>query len=199
MRARVGPTLSPLLCTVLLGWAPAPAVACTCADRTVEQTFAAADAVFEGRVISVEASASGLRATLAVVQTWKGADHERVRVLTPAGEALCGVSFAPQTSWLVYANELPGGELETGICLRTRPIEEAAIDVAVFGAGVVPVDVGPEDEVEPRPTEPPARGGCASCSAAGRRSRGGWPGALVLAGLALGRRRNYGCAPRFQR
>ncbi|MBZ0119375.1 MAG: hypothetical protein K8H88_20470, partial [Sandaracinaceae bacterium] len=149
MRARVGPT-SLLLYTVLLGWAPAPAAACTCADRTVEQTFAAADAVFEGRVISVEASASGLRATLAVVQTWKGADHERVVVLTPAGEALCGVSFAPQTSWLVYANELPGGELETGICLRTRPIEEAANDVAVFGAGVVPVDVGPEDEVEPR-------------------------------------------------
>jgi hypothetical protein len=165
------------------------------------QAYAEHDAVFEGRVLEVEApdDPSGpLRATLVVVQHWKGIEQERVVVTTPAVGSLCGVPFAPETSWLVYADR-EGGALSTGLCSRTRPVVEAEEDRAFLGAGVVPVEITEADEVEapeeseaeePERPSPPARGGCASCAVgAPRAPRAGGALLALLLGLGLAARR----------
>jgi len=147
--------------TILL--AADPARACSCVAIDAEAAFDRSDAVFEGRVLEVERAAGARRVTLAVVQQWKGITSERVVVETAADSAACGVAFEADTSWLVYA-ERDGDRLRTGLCSRTARIEDAQADLAVLGAGVVPVEIGPDDGVEEEPTAAPARGGCASCS-----------------------------------
>lgn len=190
MHARVRAPLT-LTAALLLVLAPARALACSCMAMDVEAAFSRADAVFEGRVVEVERGSdpsAPVRVTMEVVQHWKGVESERVVVETAADSAMCGVAFAPQTSWLVYASR-EGGALSAGLCSRTARIEEAAEDLAELGAGVVPVDIGEDDEVEePASRERPARGGCASCAVA---RRGVDPPALaaLLAALALLARR----------
>ena len=156
-------------------------------ETDVGTAFERADAVFEGRVLDVQAGAdpsTPTHVTLEVVQQWKGVDRERVELETPASSASCGVAFEVGTSWLVYAERVDGA-LHAGLCSRTKRIEEAQEDLAELGAGVVPVDVGDTDGVEARQTEPPARGGCASCSVTSKTA--GLPtGGLVMAALMLG-------------
>lgn len=169
---------------LLAGLAPGSASACSCVEVSAADSFAAHAAVFEGRVIEVRrpADPSGaLVAVMEVVQHWKGITTERVEVSTPAASSMCGIAFEPETSWLVYA-DAAGDGFTTGLCDRTRRIEDAAEDVAAHGAGVVPVEVTEEDEVEAaeEPDEPPARGGCGSCAGA----PGGSSGALALLALA---------------
>lgn len=165
--------------------------ACSCMAIDPATAFRQADAVLEGRVSQVEpVGQRALRVTLEVVQSWKGVDAEEVVVETASNSAACGVSFAVATSWLVYATR-DGDVLRAGLCSRTARIEDAQDDLAALGAGVVPVDVGPDDEVEAdAPDEPPARGGCASCSVSSRRLDGPALGAsaLVLVLAALRRR-----------
>lgn len=187
LRVRATASLS-LLVGVVASTVPAPARACSCAhDAPVRlpahRAFARSDAVFEGRVVDVEYGPEGdRRATLDVVQQWKGVDHERV-VVTTSERMRCGIPFAVGTSWLVYARRI-GDELTTGSCWRTRPVEEAQEDLAALGAGVVPVDITDADEVEePAPARAPAHGGCASCAVGASRVRppaGVLPSALWL-------------------
>lgn len=170
-------TLS-LLALLHLG-AHARARACSCADLTPEQAAAQADAIFEGRVQRVERQGGERVAQLRVTRAWKGVTTEEVTVRTADSSAACGVSFEPDTYWLVYAEERAGG-LRTGLCTRTRPADDAEADLAALGAGVTPVDplgdapIDEEGEAEdaageeaepPRAAPPASRSGCASCSA----------------------------------
>ena len=171
---------------ILAGLAPGSASACSCVAVSAADSFAAHAAVFEGRVVEVRRSddpAGALVAVMEVVQHWKGITTERVEVSTPAQTSMCGVAFEPETSWLVYA-DAAGDVFTTGMCDRTRRIEDAAEDLAEHGAGVVPVEVTEEDEVEApaERDEPPAQGGCGSCAGA----PGGSGGTLALLGLTLG-------------
>ncbi len=181
----------PILVLLAVAAVPDSADACSCVERSAADAFAAHAVVFEGRVVEVRRPgdpAGALVAVLDVVQQWKGVETERVEVSTPAASSLCGISFEPDTSWLVYADRTGDG-LTTDLCQRTRVIEDAAEDVAFLGAGVVPVELTDDDEVEPpAPDEPPARGGCGSCAAASGRSAFGGLGALAL-GLLWRRRR----------
>jgi len=174
----------------LLWLLPAPAAACSCVELSAQDAFDQHAAVFEGRVVEVhrpDDPGGALRVVLDVVQHWKGVTTERVELSTPAASSLCGVSFEPETSWLVYA-EAADGALSTDICHRTRPMADASEDLATLGAGVVPVEITEEDEVEPpADDDPPARGGCASCSSAPGRPAFGGLFALAL-GLLLIRR-----------
>ena len=159
---------------LLAALAPGSAAACSCVELTAERAFEQHAVVFEGRVLETtppDEPSGALRVVLEVVQRWKGADSERIELVTPAVESMCGVSFVPETSWLVYADVGADGAMTTGLCDRTRRIEQAEEDLAFLGAGVTPVDIGEEDEVEdPAEDEAPARGGCASCAAAPARS-----------------------------
>jgi hypothetical protein len=185
--------LAALTFPLTLAWAtPAPARACTCAERTLEQHIADADAIFEARVVSVEplnpAGAGGgpLRVTLDVVQTWRDANAESLEAITPGHAAACGYPFEVGRTYLVYARRVDGA-LHVGLCSRTRPIEEAGEDRARLGSGVVPVDVDDEDapdEERRRPQQLPPRGGCAGCSAGGRANPPIGAAVLMLMGAA---------------
>ena len=170
---------------------PAVAAACSCVEVTPEAAFGAADAVFEGRVTAVREEADARIATLSVVQQWKGVETEAIEVRTPLAGSMCGLGFEAETSWLIYA-ERRGDALHTGLCARTRRVEDADDDRAFLGAGEVPVEIGPADEVEPAAPRPAAsrRAGCASCGVAPATTRP-WAlsGLLALLGLALWRRR----------
>ncbi len=179
------------IAALALVWAAAsPAHACSCLSIDVPTAFGRADAVFEGRVLEVERGegpTGSLRVTMEVVQQWKGIESERVIVETAADPGMCGVAFVPDTSWLVYAVR-EGGTMTTTLCSRTALVLDAEEDLAELGAGVVPVDIDDDDEVE-EPRERPARGGCASCAVAPREPAPLAPlsAALVLA-LAVARR-----------
>ena len=173
-----------------------PTLACSCVQVSPAQARDEHVAVFEGRVLQILAPApgdpSGRRSVIfEVVQAWKGIESERATVSTAGSSAACGVAFEPETSWLVYADEGPDG-LVTGLCSRTRRIEDAEEDLVALGAGVVPVDITEADEVEPpAEREAPARAGCASCAVADRRAPplAAVLGVGLLVGLVLGRRR----------
>jgi len=185
------PTMrSSLAASLVLGAAllvPARGRACSCAQISAREALEAADSVFEGRVLELRPEGDRLRVRFAVVQHWKDADAESVEVLTLAQESLCGVNFVEDTSWLGYARR-EGAERVTGRCDRTRRIEEAEADLEVLQSGVVPIDVGPDDEVEPpAPRTAPSQAGCWSCAVGqGRRYGSGW---LLLAALVASTRR----------
>jgi hypothetical protein len=161
-----------LACAALVTATPGRARACSCRAATLAERLERADAVFEGRVLSVTRvpppagrdapGAGALRAEVEVVQTWKGADRERVTVVTAEAGARCGVELTAGRSYLVFASA-DEDALATGLCDGTRLREDAEDDVAALGAGVTPVDIAPGAD------EAPGRGG----SGAGRGRRAG--------------------------
>jgi hypothetical protein len=201
----VGSKGAPVLGAVVLAWAtvlPASrAEACRCVPRTLEEHVREAAAIFEGRVRSIEpADPTGpgggpLRVVFDVVQTWRGANAERVEVITAGSSAACGYGFEVGHSYLVYADATENGGLSVGLCSRTRPADEADEDRERLGSGVVPVEVDegehPDRARNPVPPVPPRGGACAGCAAGGRGPDGPWrPFAVALVVLAR-RRRAY--------
>jgi hypothetical protein len=173
--------------------APARARACSCMSQTPADALAQAAAVFEGRVREVApAQPEGemprqLRVRLQVVRSFKGSGTaEELVVTTAADSAACGYGFELDRSYLVYALAQRDG-LDVSLCGRTQPIEEADEDLRLLGIGATPVNPGtppPLAEEDKAKTEPPARGGCASCSA-GAATAGGLGSTLLPLALAL--------------
>lgn len=125
----------------------APAHACKCMFPPLETARDDASAVFEGRVLAVEA-APGSDATngqqlvtLSVVRTWKSLEHdEHISVFTNGSSAACGFVFTKDASYLIYANE-DDHKLHVSACSRTKRLSDAAEDLAFLGAGSTPVHV----------------------------------------------------------
>jgi hypothetical protein len=143
--------------------------ACECASLTPAEAYAQADAVFEGRVLEVSPAPNQAEGThrlrLWVVRAWKGVTAEHVDLLAAPA---CGNELVKDQSYFVYASA-QGDTLALGECSRTRPMSEADEDQRVLGMGVTTFDPKNGGHV-PAPEakhEPPARGGCASCSALG--------------------------------
>jgi hypothetical protein len=136
----------------------------------------AADAVFEGRVISnarVEVrvaenvSLPERRVRFDVTRAWKGGVADVVELRTGISSGMCGKRFDVQTIYLVYAYRRHDGNLHTGLCTRTARITDAGEDL---------IALGPEREQDgaaggrgrlspaPPPVEPASRAGCRGCS-----------------------------------
>jgi hypothetical protein len=181
-----------------MGWA-GPVHACTCAPTTPEEAFESSDAIFEGRVVAIEAKGpEGVgpkthRVVLRVVRSWKGVDPKRqqLTVRTSSSEAACGYSFEPDTSYLVYASRGEGGKLKVSLCSRTRPAEKAREDFERLGAGVTPVDVQAEQGTGDTAPGSANNGGagCRSCALQPGGSSGLPAAAAVLLALLWIRRR----------
>ena len=62
------------------------------------------------------------------------AGGQEVSILTGRGGGDCGYPFRRGVDYMVYAYRNAQGQLETGICSRTRPLTEAAEDVAYLRA-----------------------------------------------------------------
>jgi hypothetical protein len=113
---------------------PSGAEACSCLSSGLPcNAVWRVDAVFVGRVVSVESSIapadrSGRRVELQVAQAFRGLASSPVTVL--AGFGTCGYSFRVGEAYIVYALRMPNGHLTTSICSRTRPVAQAAEDLA---------------------------------------------------------------------
>ena len=179
--------LAALATLAVASLAPSMGAACSCMRVPPETALAEHDAVFEGRVVSVEPEGDRLRVRFEVVQQWKGVTTETVELRTANNSAACGVAFEADTSWLVYADAEEGGYV-TGLCSRTARMSDAEEDREFLGAGEVPVEIGEDDEVEPAAEhQAPARGGCASCAVSDPRPAP-WPAMLALGAALVWRR-----------
>jgi hypothetical protein len=171
----------------------APARACKCRPLSVEEGTTEASAIFEGRVTKLADETPGdgkpppgKLVTFSLVRTWKGLESEETITLrTSESSASCGYAFELNTSYLVYATGTPDA-LSVTSCSRTRPMADAAEDLAALGAGITPVKVEPVADAGKAPEPPKTKtGGCASSSGQ-KRASVAW---LALPVLALAKRR----------
>lgn len=140
----------PWLITVslLLSSFSSGAFACSCvappADHrtAVKEAFQQATLVFVGRIESQEhfsrVEAPGLdfdyqRTEFLVLDSWKGEKAVRIYVQSGVTCCMCGYQFPKTGVFLVYAyGPDEHGVYSTSICTRTKPIDEAAKDIAVL-------------------------------------------------------------------
>lgn len=208
LRVNFGPIAAALpafatFLAVLLA-APSTSHACKCAPPPeVADALAQSTAVFEAQVTQLNATESALEVSLRVTRAWKGVTTETIRVRTRKDSAACGVDFAMDQVWLVYANQTTDDaaiSLQVLRCGRSRLAAEAADDLQKLGLGVVPVSprepaaAAPPDAGAAKPAEPnqpkaiePAANGCASCSIGEARNAPPALALLLLAGLSVAR------------
>ena len=95
-----------------------PAAACTCTVRSLPEQLAAATTVFTGSVRSITTTTDGIAATFDVSILYKGETESRTRVTTAKDGAACGIPFAREATYVVFATGQPGA-LATGTCNGT--------------------------------------------------------------------------------
>jgi hypothetical protein len=177
--SRIAALLSAALLVALLAPATRLAYACSCAAPDPPQlALEKAAAVFEGEVKSVDVPAGTMisgndpvTVLFDVRQVWKGPVAATLAAQTARSDASCGYSFLAGQAYLVYAS---GSELnlQVSLCSRTRPVGDAAEDLAVLGSGQV-VQAAPAQVAQPQGASQPAA------------YAGGWGTlALINAGLA---------------
>ena len=69
-----------------------------------------------------------------VERSWRGPGTHTVRVITGRGGGDCGYPFERGERYLVYGQRADDGTWRTGICTRTQPAADAAIDIAFLNA-----------------------------------------------------------------
>ena len=117
-------------------------LACTCMHLRGGPAagFAAASAVFSGRVIEItEGEPSplapwirNLAVKFRVERSWKLARKGEVTVFTVNTSSLCGFPFSVGERYLVYAHGR-GAALSTDICTRTALLTHAGEDLEYLG------------------------------------------------------------------
>jgi hypothetical protein len=114
------------------------ALACSCVQSGPPcQAAWSVEAVFAGKVRAIERidepgrpdAFLSVRVTFDVEQGYISAPAARVEVTTGSGGGDCGYRFTVGKRYLVYASRHNSGGLVTGICSRTRPIEQAGEDL----------------------------------------------------------------------
>ena len=113
---------------------------CTCAGRpSACEAYGQSEAVFVGKVSAISTELYNLqegqslrkRVKFDVIESFEGAEEEKVTVVTGIGGGDCGYGFKPGGTYLVYAHEDDdAGTLGTGICTRTAPVDAAEDDLA---------------------------------------------------------------------
>jgi MYXO-CTERM domain-containing protein len=199
---------------IILLAAPNRSFACKCAPPPgPSDALRDAAAVFEAKVTKLTPlhdADDDLEVHLNVVQAWKGVETETIRILTRKDGAACGIDFTVGESYLVYASQAEaqasGISLVALRCGRTKLTAEAALeDLPQLGMGVVPVaardpsavtapatsghaaDSASQPAAQQSAPEPPAAGGCASCSTGGDQPSAPLFAGSLLATLALTR------------
>jgi hypothetical protein len=111
--------------------APAVADACDCGGPGPPcQQFESGAAILVGQVIEVTVESGSRRARVRVTEAFHGVASGTIDVFTGGGGGDCGYGFQSGQSYLIYAERQPDGKLYTGICSRTRPVNEASLDLA---------------------------------------------------------------------
>ncbi len=174
MKVSVGVIAAALLLAPDFSPVAAACVVCDCVSPGLpREALERADAVLHGRVERVEDHLLAPSDTLPkpprepeasawlgrygeqryvqmqVLRVWKGVVSERVELFTSLGGGDCGYPFKRGVEYVVYAKRAPSGRLVTSICSRTRPVSQAAEDLAALGPGIAPT--APEFESHERP------------------------------------------------
>jgi hypothetical protein len=145
----------PLCVLVFLFVSAGLAFGCKCAPPPLklnsrlafaEWSLQRAQVIFEGTVERVELKGWPLKpspgatitvhpvflVTFANVRLYRGAERREFIVTTGLGGGDCGYHFTPGKSYLVAAGAEDSGELETGICSGTEPLEDAATELRML-------------------------------------------------------------------
>ena len=144
--------------TVMLTLCSVAAFGCKCAapppgvesgHQLAEWRAKGVDAIFEGRVVKADLKSTWAKAsmgdsvpadldedlptmlvTFEVMHSYRGVQGPLVDVETGLGGGDCGFGFEIGRQYLVYADRTESGQLETGICNATAPIEQSAANLA---------------------------------------------------------------------
>ncbi|WP_059174076.1 hypothetical protein [Bacillus sp. FJAT-27445] len=126
---------------------PTQVAACSCAGpQPVESEFQNKTAVFSGKVLKIEdrnfnlftqSSADPLTVIFEVKSVWKGPSQSQLIVTTAKSSASCGAELIEGNEYLVYASG-NSEELTTGLCDRTKLLQNAAEDLKILGSGKEP-------------------------------------------------------------
>jgi hypothetical protein len=183
MRTLLGCILATL---TLLVHVPTTAFACSCImPGTPREEYEASAMVFEGRFVDNmgDEEQGNLPFNFEVARVWKGPLAPMLTVYTGQGGGDCGYAFEPGRTYLVYASYWEHeGVFTTSICSRTRPIEEAAADIAAHGAPRQPPEV-----VAPAPAAAEPRAPTTAATTPAAESQGRVGSVLTaLAGAGVG-------------
>jgi len=115
-------------------------------------------AIFEGKVARAELKSVWLEAsvgdsvpasidevipvmlvTFDILRSYRGVQGQRVEVETGLGGGDCGFGFEIGKEYLVYADRTESGQLSTGICTATAPVEKSGANLAYLrGEPILP-------------------------------------------------------------
>lgn len=130
----------------VVAW-PTAASACSCEQPPgVAEELSRSDAVFSGKVISIEEkppllSVPSKTVIFQVGRIWKGIEQSQVKITTGQGGGDCGFDFNMGQEYLVYAvksNSYGLNSLSTIICDRTATLSQAQGDLPLLGEGQPP-------------------------------------------------------------
>jgi len=147
-----------IIATVMFAVSTTPAFGCKCAapppgvesaHQLAEWHAKGVDAIFEGRVVGAVLKSAWVKAsvgdsvpanldddvptmlvTFEVMHSYRGVQEPLVDVETGLGGGDCGFGFEIGGQYVVYADRTESGQLETGICSATAPIEQSAANLA---------------------------------------------------------------------
>ena len=124
-----------------------PAAACTCTVRSLPEQIEAATTVFTGSVRSITPTTDGIAASFDVSIVYKGDTGSRTRVTTAKDGAACGIPFAREATYVVFATGGPDA-LTTGTCNGTSDDTSIVLGLAPLRTFAPPDDDGelPGDE-----------------------------------------------------
>jgi hypothetical protein len=170
----------------------APAAACDCVGDAAAGSFARADLVFTGTLVSREVShphSPVLSSTdpalhvFAVDSVFKGSAAQRQGVVSADSGASCGLELSGDGPFVVFANR-EGAQYTASLCGGSAPLTAALeADLRALGPAAAP-SAGPSRPSRPSPA---ARTGASDVPPVGGSGSWPWPagGAVVLAGAAL--------------
>ena len=121
--------------------------ACSCDPPvSTDQEYDRVDYVFAGEVAEIGDPDSDdyLDVLFEVSESWKGVDHRKITIGTPAYGDACGFDFNEGGEYLVYASDNDaryGPDIVTGICDRTNSLALVDEDLVVLGTGTTADDL----------------------------------------------------------
>ncbi len=121
--------------------------ACDCAEPKLPEAMKQSAAIFSGAVTDIARDEKNdtLTVTLKLDRSWKGEADKTLKVQTGAHGANCGYRFEMGKTYLVYATE-ETKTLYTGLCTRTKKIDDAAEDIKALGEGKAVAAQKPEEK-----------------------------------------------------
>lgn len=178
----------------LVAATPGPACACSCVGFSLPESFARADVVFAGELVSRDETFDKATLVFEVSSVYKGEAAKRQEIVTHASGASCGLELTGPGPHLVFGNAggsefepSPGeGQYVSSLCGGSQPLTDAIraeLRPVARATEPIPVKAGP---VEPAAERPNAAAAPADPGESGWISAAAGGGALLVAAAGVG-------------